>query len=227
MFAVERTVKASKSHQIVSQKLLLQISISSSSHSSAMFSRVQGPCHASNRRFRSLFTSAVLSSDQAQSQGPPLLLRIRNDLKTAMRAKDTNRLNALRSVLADVTNSSKTSNPISTDIQLLGILKKKIRASQDAAEELGANGRQEMKAKEEQQVTILEEYASSVQTVSEDEIREKVGQVVNELAMEGKEGKAKKGEAMKRLLGPDGVLEGKPVEKKDVVKIVDLAIGTS
>ncbi|KAI9670948.1 MAG: hypothetical protein M1831_005033 [Alyxoria varia] len=192
-----------------------------------MLSRMQCRCRESNRSLRNLSTSALLSSDQAPSQGPPLLLRIRNDLKTAMRAKDANRLSALRSVLSDVTNSSKTSNPINTDIQLLGVLRKRVRASQDAAEELGANGRQEMKVKEEEQIAVLEEYASSVQTVSDDEIRERVGQVMNELAMEVKEGKAKKGEAMKRLLGPGGVFEGKPVEKKDVVNIVDLAIGTT
>lgn len=49
----------------------------------------------------------------------PLLFKLKGDLKTAMKEKDTNRLNVLRGIIADVTNSAKTSNPIKTDMQLV------------------------------------------------------------------------------------------------------------
>jgi uncharacterized protein YqeY len=45
----------------------------------------------------------------APSSAPPLLLKLRSDLKTAMKAKDTNRLNVLRGLLAEVTKQPRSS----------------------------------------------------------------------------------------------------------------------
>ena len=69
------------------------------------------------------------TSEPSTLQAPPLLLKLRSDLKTAMKAKDTPRLNVLRALLADVTNSAKTSNPIKTDMQLLSLLRKRAAAA--------------------------------------------------------------------------------------------------
>ena len=165
------------------------------------------------------------SSPPAAAQSPLLLQKFREDLKTAMRAKDVNRLDVVRALLNEINNASKPPNkPVSTDVQILSILRKRLAAARSAAEQFANGGRQDLKEKEERQIDIMKSYAGAVETVSEDEIRLRVGEVVNEMS-EGQ--KMNKGVIIKRLLGPDGVFEGKPLERKDVVTMVDLALGST
>lgn len=149
---------------------------------------------------------------------PPLLLKLRNDLKTAMKAKDTARLNVVRGLLNEVTNAAKTNSPIKSDMQLLSMLRKRAAASQAASKEFQDAGRADLKDKEEAQISILNEYSGSVQTTSEDEVKDIVGKVVEEMKSSGV--KIAMGDVLKRLLAPGGDFEGKPVEKAEVAKIV-------
>ncbi|KAI9714653.1 MAG: hypothetical protein M1812_006318 [Candelaria pacifica] len=148
---------------------------------------------------------------------PPLLLKLRADLKTAMKAKDTNRLNVLRVLLSEIANASKTSTPIKNNIQLLSLLRKRAVASKAAASEFGAASREDLKAKEDAQVSILEEYAGGVETTGTDEIRQSVNAVVEAIKEEGE--KLDIGTLLKRVVGPGGVLDGKPVERAEVARI--------
>ncbi|SLM33703.1 Uncharacterised domain YOR215C, mitochondrial [Lasallia pustulata] len=148
----------------------------------------------------------------------PLLLKLRSDLKTAMKTKDTNRLNVLRSLLAEITNASKTSSPITTDLQLLSLLRKRAAMSRTAAQEFGAAKRTDLKDKEEAQVAVLEEYAGEVDTIGEEEITRVVGEVIGRMVSDEK--KLDLGSVLKNLLGPGGAFNGKPVEKAEVAKIV-------
>lgn len=152
------------------------------------------------------------------------MAKLKGDLKTALKVKDTNRLSVLRGILADVTNSAKTSTPIKTDMQLLSLLRKKAAASNNAKEEFKAAGRDDLVEKEEAQVAVCEEYASSVETVSEGDIRRAVTQVVEEVKAVA-QGKANMGDVLKKVLGPGGNLEGKPVERSEVAKIVKQVLG--
>ncbi|KAK6828620.1 hypothetical protein PG990_010315 [Apiospora arundinis] len=161
---------------------------------------------------------------------PPLLQKLKADLKTAMRAKDAARLAVLRSILSATLNASKTATPISTDAQLVGLLRKTARASRDAADEFRTANRQDLVDKEQAQIDILEEYAagSGVQEVGADELRTIVAGVVTAMTSEGGEatgGKAQMGNVMKKLLGPGGPLEGKDVEKAELAKIVKEVVG--
>ncbi|KAF2721473.1 GatB/YqeY domain-containing protein [Polychaeton citri CBS 116435] len=156
---------------------------------------------------------------------PPLLLKLRNDLKTAMRAKDTARLNVLRSILADVTNASKGPNAVKTDMQLLSILRKKSSAAKAAGEEFKSAGRQDLVDKEEGQAKILEEYAGGVELMREEEVREAVVKAVQDVMAKGGD-KIPMGEVMKNLLGPGGSLDGKPVEKAQVSRVVKEVVGS-
>ncbi|MCJ1419695.1 hypothetical protein MMC32_006051 [Xylographa parallela] len=139
-------------------------------------------------------------------------------MKAAMKAKDTNRLNVLRGILAETTNASKTSSPFKTDIQLLSLLKKRAAASKAAAQEFGAARRDDLKDKEEAQVEVLEEYAAKVETVGTDEIMEAIAKVVEEMRTDGVS--VNKGSVLKAVIGAGGVLDGKPVEKAEVARIV-------
>ena len=157
---------------------------------------------------------------------PPLLLKLRRDLKTAMKEKDTNRLNVLRALLGDVTSSAKTQNSVKTDMQLLSMLRKRASAAKAASDEFKAAGRQDLVDREEGQVKVLDEYAGDVETMSQDEIRDVVIQAVDEA--KAKEGsKVNMGEILKKLLGPGGTLDGKPVEKKEVAPIVKEVLSMS
>ena len=115
-------------------------------------------------------------------------------------------------------NASKTNSPITTDLQLLSLLRKRASASKQAAEEFSSANRKDLAEKEMAQVTVLEEYASEVQTVPDDEIKDTVTKIIGKLRTDGQ--KVDIGTVAKALLGPGGEFEGKPVEKAGVMKIV-------
>ncbi|TPX14991.1 uncharacterized protein E0L32_004821 [Thyridium curvatum] len=158
----------------------------------------------------------------AEAPPPPLLTKLKGDLKTAMKAKDTARLGVIRSVISSTLNASKTASPIKTDAQLVALLRKQARSAQEAAEEFRAAGREDLVEKEEAQVRILEEYAagSGIESIGEAELQPIVEAVLAEMAAEGVTAKSQMGEAMKRLLAPGGPLDGKDVQKTEVIKVV-------
>lgn len=148
------------------------------------------------------------------------MLKLRSDLKTAMKEKDTTRLNVLRGLLAEVTNLAKTSNPVKTDMQLLSLLRKRAAAAKSASAEFQAAGRNDLVENEEKQAIVIEEYAGGVETMGLDAIREAVGRVVEDVKAAASGKVVNAGEVMKRLLAPGGALDGKPVEKAEVAKMV-------
>lgn len=152
----------------------------------------------------------------------PLLSRLREDLKSAMRARDTPKLNVLRGILADITNSSKTSSPIKDDLALLALLRKRITAVKQAAQQAEEVGRPDLVDKEAEQMGILEQYAGSVKTISNDEIQQVITRVVEQLQKEGKE--VVTGNILKKCFGPGGAFEGRMVEKQTVARLVKEAV---
>jgi len=167
-------------------------------------------------------SQCLYSTSTSTSSAPPLLLKIRDDMKTAMRAKDTNRLNALKGLLADVTNASKTSKPINTNMQVLALLRKRSNAAKDAAQGFQNASRQDLKEKEDAQAKVFDEYAGTVETVGDDEIAAVVKSVVEELKAKGE--RTDKGMLIKKLIGPGGAFEGKNVEKAAVAQAVQNAV---
>ncbi|PBP21068.1 hypothetical protein BUE80_DR008083 [Diplocarpon rosae] len=151
------------------------------------------------------------------STTPPMLLKIRKDMKTAMQQKDTNRLSVLRSLLSQSLNASKTSSPINTDMQMLALLRKSVSAGKAASAEFSAAGRQDLADKEELQIKVLEEYVGEVDVLGEEEVRRAVQGVLEKL--QGEEKEIKMGDVLKRVFSPE-LLGDKPVEKGDVARIV-------
>ncbi|KAI0158928.1 Yqey-like protein-domain-containing protein [Pestalotiopsis sp. NC0098] len=188
---------------------------------SFMRARPVTPCPAASRGMVRFYSS--------DPPPPPLLAKLKGDLKTAMRAKDAPRLAVLRSILAATLNASKTASPIQTDAQLVALLRKTAKASEDAAAEFEGAGRADLVDKERAQIAILDEYVagSGVQTLGEDELRTAVAGVVTALTSEGalQGGKVRFGDVMKQLLAPAGPLDGKNVEKAELAKIVKEVIG--
>ncbi|RAL07212.1 uncharacterized protein BO97DRAFT_409165 [Aspergillus homomorphus CBS 101889] len=156
---------------------------------------------------------------------PPLITKLRTDLKTAMRAKDTPRLNVVRALISETNNAAKTSSPIQTDIQLLSLIRKRIAASKEAIEEFKTENRPELQELEEKQVTVLEEYGAQVETMSVDDIKQIVSQEVSNMKAGGK--KVEVGFVLKTLFAPGGALDGKPAERAEVARIAKEAIASA
>ena len=169
--------------------------------------------------------SYATTPSSTELPAPPLLLRLRKDLKTAMREKDTARLNVLRSLLADVTSASKTNSPVKTDLHLLGILRKRAAMAKASSAEFKSAGREDLVEKEGEQAKIIEGYAGNVETVSADDVRAAVTKTVEEVRASVEGGAVQMGEVMKRVLGSGGGLEGKPVEKGEVARVVKDVLG--
>lgn len=154
---------------------------------------------------------------------PPLLQKLKGDLKTAMRAKDTHRLSVLRTVMSANLNASKTASPIKTDVQLVALMRKLAKGAEDAAAEARSVGREDLADKESAQIAILDEYiqGSGVVTLGAAELRAAVEAVVQEVKAAGVEGKGVMGEVMKRV---NEKLEGKDVDKKSLATLVKEAL---
>ncbi|KAH0408312.1 hypothetical protein KCU90_g22057, partial [Aureobasidium melanogenum] len=81
-------------------------------------------------------------------------------------------------------------------------------------------GRADLTEKENAAIKVLEEYAGSVETVSEDYIKEVVQSTIDSIKTEAQGAKVVMGDVLKKLLAPGGAFEGKPVEKSQVAKAV-------
>lgn len=165
---------------------------------------------------RCLRISRCYYSTETAPAPPPLLSKLKTDLKTAMRAKDAPRLTVLRNVLAATTNAAKTSSPIKTDIQLIALMRKTARGNQEALEEAKAANRPDLVEKEEAQLQVINEYVAGagVKIVEDEELRALVEEVVQR--SEGK----KQGEITKELMSKDWSAEGKFVDKGALVKML-------
>ncbi len=105
-----------------------------------------------------------------------------------------------------------------SNIQFLTLLQKQLAASRTAAQMFDAADRKDLKDKEEAQMAVLEEYASGVETVGEEDIARMVRESLEKMRAEGQ--KLDTGSVLKSLLGPAGPFEGQPVEKGKVARIV-------
>ncbi|KAL2867203.1 uncharacterized protein BJX67DRAFT_107816 [Aspergillus lucknowensis] len=174
--------------------------------------------------FRALRQTTRLGLHQARWNStagptlPPMMATLRTDLKTAMRAKDTERLDVLRALISETNNSQKTSSPINTDLKLLSLINKRVSASRDAAQQFLEAGRTDLKEKEDRAQAILQEYGGQVETMSPDEIEHIVAQEITKLKEAGKQ--VQIGIVLKALLGSGGALSGKPAEPSKVTEII-------
>ncbi|KAK2022842.1 GatB/YqeY domain-containing protein [Colletotrichum zoysiae] len=163
----------------------------------------------------------LYSSDAAPTQ-PKLLATLKTDLKTAMRAKDAPRLSVLRSVLSATNNAAKTDSPIATDAQLVALLRKTQRATQEAAAQFRAAGRDDLADKEDLQAKVMAEYiaTSGVVTVTEADVRVLIQKAIEDAAAAGKSGL---GDVMKLI---NAATQGKDLEvdRKRVADMVKEAL---
>lgn len=128
------------------------------------------------------------------------------------------RLDILRGLISDVTNAAKTSRPITTDTQMLNIIRKRVKSSEAAVEEFQNAKRDDLKTREVAQIAVLEAYIGESVSMGEDDITRSIQDVVGRLRSEEKT--VSQGSVMKLLVGPGGILEDQAVDRQAVAKFV-------
>jgi uncharacterized protein YqeY len=107
---------------------------------------------------------------------------IKEDIKTAMRAKDQLTLTTLRGLSASFTNeliNKKSNEPEISDEEAITIIKRTVKQRKDSIEQFTAGGRPELAENEKAELVILEKYLP--QTMSKDEIRKVIESKIAEM----------------------------------------------
>lgn len=141
-----------------------------------------------------------------------LKLTIENGIKDAMRAKDADRLRALRAIksmiLLEETSGSNTGE-ISTDVEMK-ILMKAAKQRRDSLEVYIAQNRPDLAEKEQVELTIIEEFLPK--QLSDSELTERIYAIISQLGASSPADIGKvMGAASKELAG---LAEGRAISSK-------------
>lgn len=104
--------------------------------------------------------------------------RISDDMKTAMRAKDKERLGVIRLILAAIKQREVDERIELDDNAVLAILEKMIKQRRDSISQFEKGGRQDLADQESFEITILQEYMPAA--LSDDEINSIIDDVISQ-----------------------------------------------
>ncbi len=109
--------------------------------------------------------------------------RITDDMKAAMRARQAERLSAIRMLLAAIKQREVDSRAEADEAAVLSIVEKLIKQRKDSIAQFDAGGRADLVAKETAEVNVLTEYLP--QQMSEAEVTAAIDAVVAEVGVTG------------------------------------------
>ena len=109
----------------------------------------------------------------------PLKDQVTEDMKTAMRAKDSERLGTIRLLLAACKQKEVDERVVLDDVAVIAIIDKMIKQRKDSIEAFTKAARQDMADKEAQEITVLTGYLPA--RLSADEVLAAVKAIVAEL----------------------------------------------
>jgi uncharacterized protein YqeY len=140
-----------------------------------------------------------------------LTARIDQDIKEAMKAKEADRLGALRMLKSSlkyaVIEKGAAAEADLADNDVITVIRKRIKQCQDAVEGFVKGGREEQAAKEKAEIALLEAYLPA--SLSADELAALVRDAIAET---GATGKAQMGAVMKVVMAKAaGRTDGKAV----------------
>lgn len=138
--------------------------------------------------------------------------KIIDDMKTAMRAKDKDRLSALRMVKSTLMNKEIEKGSEINDEDVIKILNTLVKQRRDSAEQYENAGRGELAEKEIAEISVIEDYLP--QAATNEEIEQAVAEAIEET---GASSKKDMGKVMKTSLAK---LSEKSVDGKLVSQIV-------
>ena len=109
--------------------------------------------------------------------------RITDDMKAAMRARDSERLLAIRMLLAAIKQREVDERIVLDDTQVVGIVDKQIKQRKDSIAAFEQAGRSDLVDKEGAELRVLEAYLP--QRLSADEIAAAVARIVAAVGASG------------------------------------------
>ena len=109
--------------------------------------------------------------------------QVTEDMKSAMRARDSARLSTIRMLLAAVKQKEVDERVVVDDLALVAIVDKLIKQRKDSISQFGAAGRQDLVDKESAELLVLEAYLP--QRLNEAEIAAEVAGIVSALGVSG------------------------------------------
>ena len=98
------------------------------------------------------------------------------------------------------------------------MIRKRVKNSAAAVEEFHNAKRDDLKSREEAQITVLEAYIDESDSMGEDDITRAIQGVISKMRSEEKT--VHQGSVMKSLVGPGGVLEDQAVDRQVVARLV-------
>ncbi len=160
----------------------------------------------------------MISKFQRQDSMSTFAETIMEDLKAAMKAKDSVTLTTLRALKTALTNTaieSGNKDNIVSDSDALALVRKQIKQRNDSIEQFESAGRPELAEKEKEEITVLEKYlpaalsAEEISTIVSDAVSEtgatsradmgQVMKIVQEKVAGRADGKTLSAEVMKHL----------------------------
>ncbi len=113
--------------------------------------------------------------------------KINDDLKTAMKAGDKDRVGTLRLVNSAIKSADIDARPSGkdkiSDADILSVLAKMVKQRRDSIEQFNAGGRPELAAKEAAEITVIEGYLPK--QMSDDEAKAAIAAIVKETGAAG------------------------------------------
>ncbi len=137
---------------------------------------------------------------------------ISEDMKTAMKSKDTERLSVLRMIKANLMNKEIDKKESLTDDEVIKALNTLVKQRRDSADQFTNAGRKELAEKEIGEIVFIEKYLP--QSATDEEIAQAVAETISET---GANSIKDMGNVMKITLEKLG---GKTVDGKAVSDVV-------
>jgi len=128
-----------------------------------------------------------------------LTAKIDQDIKDAMKARDADRLGALRMLKSSLKYAVIEKGPATeaglVDADVIAVIRKRIKQCQDAVEGFAKGGRAEQAAREQSEIALLEAYLPTA--LPAEELAELVRDAIRET---GATGRAQMGAVMKAVM---------------------------
>lgn len=109
--------------------------------------------------------------------------RLQDDTTAAMRSGDSLRRDVLRMVQNTIYNIEKAKHVTLTEDEVLGVVTKEVKTRRESVDAFRKGGREDLVAKEEAEIAILNDYLP--QQLTDDELRAMVDQAVAETGATG------------------------------------------
>ncbi len=139
-----------------------------------------------------------------------LLEKLSEDMKTAMKGKETKTLEVLRMVISSIRNKAIELNKDLEDAEVIAVIKSDAKKIRDAMETFATNARQDLADEAKREIEILEKYLP--EQMSDGELEAKVKAKIEEL---GAKASSEAGKVMGALAKElKGLVDGSRIKEK-------------